>query len=264
LTSGAGASSAQTQRRSPWFPFGTGAEASVRLLCLPHAGAGASVYRAWGRGLPTSISACPVQPPGREKRHSEPPLTSVREVARQLAPEIIATVRRPYAIFGHSTGALCAFEVSREIRRLGGPLPVHLFVAGRRAPSIPMPRTELVGLSADELAKALRRLGGTPENVLESPAMLQLLQPLLAADFQVNEVYDYRAEPRLPIPVTAFASTTDHFATPDEVACWRDETDSRYTRLVLEGGHFAIFDNAAAVLGQIAVDLESGSTWSPQ
>jgi medium-chain acyl-[acyl-carrier-protein] hydrolase len=140
VNSAAAASGSQADARSPWFPFGTGDGAPVRLLCLPHAGAGAGVYRAWSRGLPAWITTCPVQPPGREKRRSETPMTSAQELARQLAPVIIKTVRPPYAIFGHSTGALCAFEVSREIRRLDGPLPVHLFVAGRRAPGIPMVR----------------------------------------------------------------------------------------------------------------------------
>jgi surfactin synthase thioesterase subunit len=168
-------------------------------------------------------------------------------------------VRPPYALFGHSAGALCAFEVSREIRRLDGPMPVHLFVAGRRAPSIPPVRTELAGLSANELAGVLRRLGGTPEDVLANPLMLELLQPLLVADFQVNEVYSYRAEPRLPIPITAFASTRDHFADPGQVSSWRQETSARYIQLVLEGSHFAIFENASVVLGRIAADLEPWS-----
>lgn len=186
-------------------------------------------------------------------------MTSAEEIARQLAPEIITSVRPPYAIFGHSTGALCAFETSREIRRLDGPLPVHLFVSGRRAPSVPMVRTELAGLGVDELARLLRRLGGTPEYVLESQEMLAFLQPLLAADFQVNDMYSYRAEPRLPIPITAFAATRDHFAHADDVAGWRDETGAGYTQLVLEGSHFAIFDHAQSVLGQIAADLEPWS-----
>jgi medium-chain acyl-[acyl-carrier-protein] hydrolase len=259
VTSAAAASASQAGPGSPWFPFGTGADASVRLLCLPHAGAGASVYRAWGRGLPSSIAACPVQLPGREKRWSERPMTSVQEIARQLAPVIITAVRPPYALFGHSTGALCAFETSREIRRLDAPLPVHLFVAGRRGPSIPTARTQLADLPVDELSGLLRRLGGTPEHVLQNPDLLSLLQPLLAADFQVNEVYKYRAEPRLPIPITAFASTRDHLARAGDVAGWRDETGAGYAQFVLEGNHFAIFDHAPAVLEQIAVDLEPWS-----
>lgn len=259
VTSATGASAGQPRPGSPWFPFGTGDDAAVRVVCLPHAGAGASAYRAWSRGWPASMTACPVQPPGREKRWSELPVTSAQKMARQLAPEIITMMRPPYAIFGHSTGALCAFEVSREIRRLNGPLPVHLFVAGRRAPRIPMVRTEVAGLPADELAGLLRRLGGTPESVLENPEMLGLVQPLLAADFQVNEVYHYGAEPRLPIPITAFASTRDPFACPDQVAGWQEETDAGYTQRVLEGSHFAIFDHAPAVLAQIAADLQPWS-----
>ncbi|MFJ6167567.1 thioesterase II family protein [Micromonospora orduensis] len=255
MPSGAG----RTSPASPWFPFGTGDDARVRLVCLPHAGAGAGFYRGWGRGLPASTAACPVQPPGREKRRSERPMTSAGEIVRRLTPELIRTVRPPYAIFGHSTGALCAFEVIRELRRLGGPLPVHLFVGGRRAPDLPVPRTELAGLPPNELAAVLRRLGGTPEGVLASPDLLALLQPLLVADFAVNEEYDYRPEPPLPVPVTAFASTSDHFADPAQVAGWQRETSAGFTQLVLEGGHFAVFEHSAVVFGQLAADLEKAA-----
>ena len=244
---------------SPWFPFGTGAGAPIRLLCLPHAGAGAGAYRAWSRRLPESVAGCPVQPPGRQHRRAEPPITSAAEMARRLAPEIIELVRPPYALFGHSTGALSAFEVSREIRRLGGALPVQLFVAGRRAPAIPPIRTRLAGLSTEELATVLRRMGGTPEEVLADPQLLELLQPLLVADFQVSEVYDYRPEPRLPMPITAFASTRDHFADAEQVDGWRHETSARFRRLVLDGGHFAIFEESSTVLRQVAADL---APWS--
>lgn len=244
---------------SPWFPFGTGADAPVRLLCLPHAGAGAGAYRAWSRLLPESVAACPVQPPGREKRRAEPPVTSASEMGRLLAPEIIDLVRAPYALFGHSAGALSAFELTREIRRLGGPLPVHLFVAGRRAPADPPIRTRLAGLPTDELATVLRTMGGTPEEVLADPRMLELLQPLLVADFQVSEVYEYRPEPRLAMPITAFASTRDHFADPEQVDGWRHETSARFQQLVLDGGHFAIFEKSSTVLRHIAEDL---APWS--
>lgn len=240
---------------SRWLPFGANPGAQVRLLCLPHAGAGASVYRAWAATLPAEIAACPVLPPGRERRRAEPLLHSAADVVRQLAPDIISMVRPPYAIFGHSTGALCAFELTREIRRLGGPLPGHLFVAGRRAPQLPMTRTELASLPIAELAAVLRRLGGTPEDVLRNPGILALIQPLLAADFAVNEAYDYYAEPQLEVPITAFAGTSDPGARPDDMAGWQDETAARWSMAVLDGGHFAIFDQAAAVQQRIAQEL---------
>src|SRR5882757_3527246 len=89
--------------RSPWFPFGTSPRAGIRLLCLPHAGAGATTYRAWGSGVPRYIGVCPAQPPGREKRRREQPMSTVEAIASRLAQEIAEHVSPPYAIFGHST-----------------------------------------------------------------------------------------------------------------------------------------------------------------
>lgn len=244
---------------SSWLPFGGKPDAPVRLVCLPHAGAGASLYRAWAAGLPAGVAACPVQPPGRERRRSEPLLRSAADVVRQLAPDIISIIRPPYAIFGHSTGALCAFELSREIRRLGGPPPAHLFVAGRQAPQLPMTPTELAGLPVAELAAVLRRLGGTPEDVLMNPGILTMIQPLLAADFAVNQTYRYRAERLLGVPITAFAGVSDPGAGPAEMAGWQDETTGPWRMVTLDGGHFAVFDHASAVLKHIADELAARS-----
>ncbi|HEX5402929.1 MAG TPA: thioesterase domain-containing protein [Pseudonocardiaceae bacterium] len=245
--------------RSLWLPFGTNPAASIRLLCLPHAGAGATVYRAWGSSLPAWINVCPVQPPGREKRQREAPLTSVEQLVARLAPEVLASVRPPYALFGHSTGALCSFELIRELRRLGGPLPVHLFVAGRPAPQLPMQRTRLSGLAADELATALRRLGGTPEEVLADHDVLRRIQPLLVADFSVNEAYSHRTESPLDVPITAFTATNDAGADPPKVAAWAEQTSAGFQLRTLVGGHFAVFDRASEVLDCIAATLEPWS-----
>lgn len=240
---------------SLWLPFGVSPEAPFRLICLPHAGADASVYRAWAASFPAGTAACPVQLPGRGRRRTEPLLRSARRVAQQLAPEIISMVRVPYAIFGHSTGALCAFELTRELRRLGGSPPSHLFVAGRRAPQLPMTRTELSHLPVTELAAVLRQLGGTPEDVLMDPSILTLIQPLLAADFAINEAYGYYPEPRLDMPITAFAGSRDPGARPEDMARWRDETSAGWSMEVLDGGHFAIFGHATVVQQRIARDL---------
>ncbi len=233
--------------KSPWLPFGTAPQARVRLLCLPHAGAGASVYRAWGAGFADVVGVCPVQPPGREKRRGEEPLTDVGSIVSALAPEVIDGISPPYAILGHSTGALCAFELAREIRRLGGPEPAQLFVAGRRAPPLPMEITRLSGLSGDELAAVLRGIGGTPEEVLGNHRLLQMIQPLLAADFAVNECYTYRPGAPLATPITAFAATDDPGATVAQMAAWEQQTSAGFGLHTLGGGHFAVFDQAARV-----------------
>lgn len=242
---------------SPWLPFGTCPDARIRLLCLPHAGAGASAYRSWGRGLPGYIGVCPVQPPGRERRYRDQPLGSAAAIVGLLAPEILAGVAAPYAIFGHSTGALCAFELAREIRRLGGPEPAHLFVAGRRAPQLPIKRTAIGGLSVAGLAALLRQLGGTPEEVLQSPELLGRLQPLLAADFEVNENYAYSPQPPLDVPITAFAATRDDGRGPAEMSGWAEHTAAGFRLHALDGGHFAVFDREQGVLGRISGVLDA-------
>jgi len=242
--------------RSPWLPFGTAPEARVRLLCLPHAGAGASVYRAWGAGFSDVVGVCPVQPPGREKRRGEEPFTQVGPIVSSLAPEVIEAISPPYAILGHSTGALCAFELAREIRRLGGAEPAHLFVAGRRAPQLPMEVTMLGELSGDELAVVLRRLGGTPEEVLGNHRLLQMIQPLLAADFTVNERYTYQPGPPLIIPITAFAAMDDMGADSAQMAAWEQQTSAGFSMHTLSGGHFAVFDHAAHVQSLITDALQ--------
>lgn len=245
--------------RSPWLPFATSTDARIRLLCLPHAGAGASVYRTWGAGLPAHVGVCPVQPPGRERRRGEQPLTTVGSVVRLLAPELLTSIRPPYALFGHSTGALCVFELAREIRRLGGPEPVHLFVSGRRAPQIAMERTGLSDLSVEQLAAVLRRLGGTPEEILADHDILRMIQPLLVADFSVNEGYAYRPEPPLSAAITAFAATGDPGAEIAQLAAWEEQTTAQFRMHTLTGGHFAVFDQAPMVHECIAAALQRWS-----
>ena len=243
------------QRTSLWLPFGAHPDATVRLLCLPHAGAGASAFLSWGRGLPPEIGLCPVQPPGRDRRMSEEPFTCVQPLVRELAGEVVARVASPYAIFGHSTGALAAFELVREIRRLGAPGPVHLFVAGRRAPQLPIRRSELGRLSLQELADLLRKLGGTPPDLLADRDMLAMMQPLLAADFDVNEDYQFVAQDPLDIPITAFAGTSDAGADVAMMTAWREQTTTEFAIHPLDGGHFAIFDHASTVHSAITTTL---------
>jgi surfactin synthase thioesterase subunit len=176
-------------------------------------------------------------------------------MVKVLAQEIITSVRSPYAVLGHSTGSLCAFEVVRELRALGGPLPVHLFVAGRPAPQLPPGLHDLVDLSLEELARLLRALGGTPEEILADDGLLEAMQPLFAADFALNERYIYRPDPPLGIPITAFGGRDDPTVELSQLAAWGEQTTAGFTMRTLDGGHFAIFDHAVEVHACIASSL---------
>lgn len=245
--------------KTPWLPFGAGEGSDLRLLCLPHSGAGASAYRAWGTGLPDWIGLAPVQPPGRETRRAETPLDEVGPLAAALAEDVAAAVDGPYAVFGHSTGAICAFELCRALRRAGAPMPVHLFVAGRRAPQIEERSTGLRDMTLDELADVLRHHGGTPDWVLSSREMLAMIHPLLIADFAVSEEYRYTAEAPLDIPVTAFAATEDPRAAVSQLAAWEAQTTREFTLHELAGDHFAVMERAPEVHALIAKALDTGT-----
>ncbi|KAB8190924.1 thioesterase [Nonomuraea phyllanthi] len=237
---------------SRWLPFRTltGAEpGALPLYCLPHAGGAASAFRAWQRKLP-GVAVQPVQPPGRESRHREPPYLEMPPLVSDLADAVLADVEtsaagRRYALYGHSLGAIVAFELVREIRRRGGPPPVHLFVSGSDAPHLTYEDGPPVGgMSRDEVVALLRRLGGTPEWLLADPEALAMILPAVQADFTVKETYVYRDEPPLDVPISALLSSADPRISPAKSAGWRAQTSVRYVAHPFDGGHFAVFEQA--------------------
>lgn len=249
-----------------WFPFGPGPGVgrcgAVRLLCVPHAGAGASVFRAWGTGLSGDIMVCPVQLPGREGRFRQAPYLHFRPLVRDLATQLLERVEPPYAVFGHSVGAMLAFELVRQVRSQGGPPPVHLFVSGRHAPQLPSPDEDLRDVPTPRLAAALRQLGGTPELVLNDPDLLASTLTLLRADLSVNETYEYVPQPLLDLPITAFAATADPRADCEQIAAWRAQTSRGFQQHVLPGGHFAILRHAPIVHAYIVQALAASGVLS--
>jgi surfactin synthase thioesterase subunit len=228
---------------SRWLPFAV-PECDVRLYCLPHAGGSASTYRVWAGRL-GRVGVCPVQLPGRETRLRETPHTRMETVVGELADVVLADAAGPYAVYGHSLGALVGFELLRELARRGAPPPVHLVVSGSPAPHADSPDDDpsTVGMTDDQAVALLRRLGGTPEWALTDPTVLRMVLPPFRADFTIKETYAYRPGPPLNVPITALAGTSDPRATPTEMKAWRDQTLGRFRLHTLEGGHFAVLEH---------------------
>ncbi|RCG26590.1 thioesterase [Sphaerisporangium album] len=223
------------------LPFGRRSGA-LRLYCLPHAGGAASTYRSWVDRLP-GVAVCPVQPAGREGRLREVPHRRMAESAAELAEMILATADGPYAVYGHSLGALVGFEALREIRRLGGPAATHLVVSGCAAPQVPFDDGPRVGGATDaQIVGMLRRLGGTPEWLLADPDMLAMILPPFRADFEIKESYRYTELPPLDVPITAVCATADPRADGASMRGWRAQTNGPFTAHTLPGGHFAVLE----------------------
>lgn len=227
-------------------------DSQLRLYCLPHAGGGASAFRPWIGQVP-GVAVCPVQPPGREGRWRETPHRAMAPWVGELAEVILGACDGRYAIYGHSLGALAAFETVRQIRERGGPGPIHLLVSSCPAPDLcDQSEPPIADLSDDQLAELLRSLGGTSELLLTNPALLRMLLPCIRADFTIRDRYRYLPGKPLTIPLTAIACTADPQASVAEVAAWRNHSTGPIELRTLIGGHFAVFEQASVTCRYIA------------
>ncbi len=239
-----------------WFPLAVPRPgASCRLLCLPCAGGGASMYREWHDLLPRS-EVLAVQLPGREHRLREPPLRDLATSLAALGAALDALpTGPPLALFGHSLGAMLAFALARRLVAAGTP-PVHVFVAAARAPHRPV-RRRLHDLPLPALLDLLVRMGGTSPRVVAEPELVALIEPTLRADLWLAENYPLAVAPRLPVPLTVFGGTEDVQVAADELEAWREVAGDRCSLHWLRGGHFFVRDARAELLERVAAALPS-------
>ena len=227
----------------------------LRLFCFPHAGRGGSLFHGWGESLPASIAVFPVTAPGHEHRVAEPPIDDVQALARIMARELDGSFQEPFALFGHSLGALLAFELTRHLRRSGGVAPICLAVSGHRAPHIPRNEASTYDKPTAEFLAELRRLEGTPAEVLRDADLLELVLPVLRADFKAAESYRYDEEPPLACPIIAYGGAQDGDVPSPHLVAWRAHTRDRFCARLFEGGHFYINAQRRELTAQLAIDL---------
>lgn len=250
----------QMSKTNPWLGYyKPNAEADIRLFCFPYAGGGASSFREWAGGLPSSVDVCPVQLPGRGGRMSEKPFTRLSPLVEALAHALNPYFEMPFAFFGHSMGAVIGFELARHLRRKRLPEPEHLFVSGRCAPQTPDIGPFDFDLPEAEFIEELRRLNGTPKEVLEHPELMQLMLPLLRADFEAIQTYNYAAEAPLDCPITAFGGTRDKDISLADLEGWREQTRSSFTLKMFDGDHFFLHTTQTALLQTLSKHLRHHS-----
>lgn len=240
------------------FPrFVSKPQAVFRLFCFPYAGANAvTVFRPWSQKLPSTIEVCPVQLPGRGFRVSEPLLVNLVETVRQIGKAVVERLDKPFAFFGHSMGALLAFELARLLRREWGITPQQLIVSGRMAPQIADPDPPTYDLPEREFFEDLQRRNGTPTEVFQHSELMKVILPILRADFKICQTYVYVEEPPLICPITVLGGLTDE-VTREELERWKAQTTGRFRLHMLPGDHFFINTQMEQVLSLVMSQLMS-------
>jgi pyochelin biosynthesis protein PchC len=229
---------------SPWLQcFHPASDAPAQVICFPHAGGAASFYHPLSATLSPAAEPLAVQYPGRQERRNEPVIGDLRELGARIAGVLGPGDGRPRVFFGHSMGALVAFETALA---LGGDGPAALLVSGRRAPS--RVRHDMLHLADDhELTRHLKALNGSEAAVLDDPDLRALVLGTIRADYRAIETYRYSGGPPVSCPVVALTGDTDPLTTLAEAQAWRGHTSAEFAMEVFPGGHFFVRDHVPAV-----------------
>lgn len=225
-------------------------DAGARLLCFPHAGGSASGYYSLSAEVAGTAETLVVQYPGRQDRLAEPFAERFGEVVDALLAELPMGGGGPLVLFGHSMGALLAFETARRLAADGRP-PVALLVSGSEAPSLPR-AARPSDAPDDELIREMRLLSGTDEQLLADPEILGLTLPPLRADYAMLSARTYVPGPRLPCPVVALTGDSDPRVSVEGARAWERETAGPFELRVLTGGHFFLGDHLDRVAELVA------------
>lgn len=223
----------------------------VRLFCLSYAGGGASLFRTWADDLPANIEVCAIQLPGREGRLFERPIASMAPLVDALVSTLDPLLDGPFALFGHSMGALVSFELAHALRQQAGLSPMHLMVSGHAAPHLRATPALDYRLPRNEMVGALRRLDGTPPEVLDNAELMDLMLPAIRGDFAVCGTYAYQHEAPLQSPITAFGGRADPLVSVADLGAWRTQTTGPFALRMFPGGHFFVREQQTAVVGAI-------------
>lgn len=227
-------------------------QTDFRLFCFPYAGASSLIFRSWYKHLPSNIEVCPIEFPGRGTKIKSPLLCKIEPLVEAIVHDIEAYLDKPFAFFGHSMGGLISFEVTRLLRRQFNQIPKHLFISAGRAPQILHPYPPIHNLPDAELIQKLHLLQGTPETILENAELMEIVLPIIRADFAVLETYIYKYEDPLDCPMTVFAGLKDEEAKLDRVEAWREMTNADFSLITFPENHFFIHSAKENLLENIS------------
>jgi surfactin synthase thioesterase subunit len=231
---------------------------TINLFCLPFAGGNKYSYRAYEKKAPPFIKVLPVEYPGRGSRSAEPLLRSVDQLVNDVYNQINQKLDdKPYAIYGHSMGALAAYLLTVKVVANGHVPPVHLFVTGAQGPNaLSKEEKKTYLLPRDEFMKAITDMDGIPDELLMHKELLDYIEPILRADFTITDTYRYSQTQKLNGPITVITGTEEGLDEED-ILTWKEETTGEVDFYQMSGKHFFIASHAEEIMRIISIKIKA-------
>jgi len=226
----------------------------INLICLPYAGGNKYSYRTYERNAPDMLNIITLEYPGRGTRANEPLSVDIQKVVNDLYDQILIYIstKRKYAIYGHSMGGLLGWLLCRKLESHNHTPPLHLFVSGTTGPSASSrDEKKKYLMEKSEFLEEVRKLKGSPDEVLNNEELLEYFEPILRADFELSETFVYEESARLTIPITVMTGTEEDMEEED-IRLWQNETAETVDFKAFSGGHFFILDHPKDILKVIS------------
>lgn len=244
--------------KNPWITCPKpNPEADIRLFCFPYAGGGTSIFHPWSVELTPKLEVCPIQLPGRDERLHEKPFIEFSDLVEGLIQGLEPQLQMPFVFFGHSMGALLAFEVARELGKRYQITPVHLFISACRAPHLsdslpPLPNSTACD---EEIIAQLHSFNSIPEWILQNTDLMRYVLPIFRADLQVVKNYNYSDGEPLDCPITVFGGKQDTLVCYEHLIAWQTQTKSSFNIKMFAGNHFFLQSQRSMLLQSITVEV---------
>jgi medium-chain acyl-[acyl-carrier-protein] hydrolase len=212
----------------------------VRVFCFPYAGGSATLFRDWPKELPGDVELIGVQLPGRAFRLKDPPFTQMSSLLDELENQLGPHLDVPFVFWGHSFGAILAYELIRRFEKQGRTLPLMAILSGRKAPHLPNTGFDVRGMGDDEFIEELRKLGGTPDEIINNRRLMNLVLPALRADFELLNTWQHESGQTLAVPLRIVGGKEDLPIKLEDLEAWGQYTRSGFSVHLFKGDHFYV------------------------
>ncbi|MGQ4665507.1 thioesterase II family protein [Metabacillus halosaccharovorans] len=211
------------------------------LFCIPYAGDSATIYMQWKQLLGNHIELYPLELAGRGARYDEPFDSNFTSMMNDLAAQIKQYAKnKQYAIFGHSMGAVLAYELYYLLSEEGFPQPRHLFLSGRPAPAAQNNRKKsfLSRLVSEKFGELFPQSGDMPVEIAKHPELAKKFRQVLKSDLRIMNTYHFiPKQEKLKCPVTIFSGKQDDIS-EENILAWRDQSNNDCKIVWVKGDHF--------------------------